>query len=155
MARRSILFGLTVGIALMAIHAHAETQPLAYLRAAQNQPAKVELRVDGSLVVRITCDGPRRIIFDFPTDDYYRSLVPAERRKPLEFGFDQASNYLLPTVDTPHHRIGRLELKPRARRELERSQSGSFWGPSEMGEPWPVLNLDALRRLVRACSSPR
>ena len=152
LARRRVWIGMAVAISALASRAQAETHPLIYLPAGKHEPARVELRVDSFLVVRVTCDGPRRLLFDFPKDDSYQSLLPSERRKPLEFGFDQGPTYRLPTQDGPRRRIGRLELTPRVLTKLDRSHRAEFWGPSEMGEPWAMLNLGALRRLVRGCS---
>ena len=148
---RALMVRATLILFLTASHANAEVKPLAYYPANKRTPAKVELRVDHFLVVRISCDGPRRLSFDFPIDGSYRSLPLNERQKPLEFSFDKGGVYPLVTRDTSKRRVGTLQLGLGFLKELDHSQMAWFWGPSDMGEPWTVTNLDALRRLVRGC----
>lgn len=157
-AKRRQTFGLeclTAAFASIALNVAAETQPLIYFPGEGSKPATAQLRVDGDVVVSIGCDGPQRLRFDFPLNDGYPSLPLIERQKPLEFGFDEASNYVLPTADKPGYLVGRLQLTPKVMGELYSSKFAWFWGPSEMGEPWPVVNVDALRALVGSCSRGR
>ena len=137
---------------LTAPAAQAVVDPLAYFAADAARPARVELRVDAAPATVITCDGPHHLRFESPIWPGFVSLLPSEQKKPLSVGFDDHGEHRMPTVRTRKALVGRLDLTPKVRAQLQRAQLGYFWLPTEMGEDIVMENIPALRRLLRGCS---
>lgn len=149
---------------LTASPAAAMVEPLTYVSAAKGQADRAELRVDGALMVQLTCSKRGWLLMRYFDHGELGAILPRYRSEPMGlilddpgYGPDQPgkAGFKITVVSKPARDglAGDIRLTPQIVKLIERSRDLMIYAPNEMGEAFSAGSSAPLKQLVRTCDA--